>query len=87
MINYRSLTDSLYKRGFSHTNSCTFDGKVYHDFTNKKTRETASATIDPLTGAVGKVEITRPCWDDAVGRYVTIKDTYTDLEGVIKRIS
>ena len=87
MINYRSLSDSLHKRGFVHTNVCTFDGKVYHDFTNKKTRETASATIDTVSGAVSKVEITRPCWDANAGRYATVKDTYTDLEGVLKRIS
>ena len=46
MINYRSLTESLAKRGFIRSNACTFDGKVYHDFTNRKTRETASATVD-----------------------------------------
>ena len=87
MINYRSLTESLAKRGFIRSNACTFDGKVYHDFTNRKTRETASATVDALTGAVEKVEITRPCWDSVAGRYVAIKDTYTSLDGVLKRIS
>lgn len=87
MINYRSLSDSLYKRGFTLTNTCTFDGKTYHDFTNKKTRETASATVEPISGAVEKVEVTRPCWDANAGRYVTVKDTYTGLEGLLKRIS
>ena len=87
MINYRSLTDSLRKRGFILTNSCSFDGVLYHDFTNRQTRETASATVDLVSGAVRKVEVTRPCWDANAGRYATVKDTYTDLEGLLKRIS
>ena len=86
MMNYKSLYESLHRRGFRHTNSCSFDGKTYNDFTNPKTRETASAVIDPVTGAVSVVEVTRPCWDDHKGMYVPVKDTYTSLESLINRI-